>query len=393
MLTSPRGSIQVNRVWKRFRADQTAPTLAAEASRLRDRLAGRPDDNHWRWVLRDISCSIAPGEAVGLVGTNGSGKSTLLRLLSRVMYPYAGDIRMNGRVGALIEIDAGFHPELTGRENIYLYGSLAGLSDRETRARFDSIVEFAGLESAIDRQVKYYSTGMRMRLGFTVAVSTEPEVLLVDEVLAVGDSSFQARCMARITSAIKDGTTVVLVSHDLLSVQAVCSRVLWIDDGVVKADGPTDRSLTAYRNAVELQAKDDAEVGPVEFVGGSVERPGGGSPTTQGAAQFHLELKARSQVNARVYLGVSQGTAIPIFTMRHELNMAPGVVRLEGRIERIPLARGEYHVWMDVLQDDGTLLMDWQPVMQFNVEGPSLHGAPTGVVRLAPIHVDSDWEV
>lgn len=358
---------------------------------MRARLTGRGDES-WRWVLRDVNFDIQPGEAVGLIGANGSGKSTLLRLLTRVMYPYAGEIRVKGRIGALIEVDAGLHPDLTGGENIYLFGSLAGLTDDEIHDRFDSIVEFAGLEEAIDRQVKHYSTGMRMRLGFSVAVAAKPDILLVDEVLAVGDSTFQAKCLTLIRTSLSEGTTVVLVSHDLYAVEAVCQRALWLHRGVVMSDGPTVSTLADYRLHIERQAEADATRGTVRLASGSVLGPDGGPPVTNGPVEVRLDLEAAEPQDARIYMGISQGTAIPIFTLRQQLKVQPGVTRVTCHIERLPLAGGEFYLWIDVLQDDGTLLMEWQPVLKFSMEGPELHSSPAGIIRLAPLYVDSDWE-
>jgi ABC-type polysaccharide/polyol phosphate transport system ATPase subunit len=332
-----------------------------------------------------------PGAAVGLIGTNGSGKSTLLRMLTRVMYPYAGEIEVSGRVGALIDVDAGLHPELTGRENIFLCGSLNGLSDAEIRGKLDEIVDFAGLDAAIDRQVKHYSTGMRMRLGFTVATAAEPDILLIDEVLAVGDTSFQAKCIVKITQALNNGTTVVLVSHDLLALEAVCKRAIWLDEGVVMADGPTKDTLAAYRFHIERSAEAAARRGAVRLVEASVSGSDGG-PSTQQAMSISLLLESDTPQEAHIYIGVSEGTAAPIFTLRHPLAIQEREQQLTCRIDRLPLARGRYYLWMDVLKDDGTLLMEWQPVLQFEVGGKDLHGAPIGLIRLAPIHVDSDWE-
>ena len=176
-------------------------------------------------------CAREPGEAIGLIGANGSGKTTLLRLVNRVMYPYAGRVSVHGRVGALIEIRAGLHPELRGSENIYFFGSLLGLRRSEFAADFDDIVAFAELEHAIHRQVKFYSSGMQMRLGFAAASFLDPAILLVDEVLAVGDSAFQQRCLARLRGLLIAGTTLVFVSHDLAAVEATCRRAIWLDGG------------------------------------------------------------------------------------------------------------------------------------------------------------------
>ena len=188
----PDGTVTANRIWKRFRADRQRMLLRDEIQRLSARLRGEAGRG-WRWALRDIDLAAQPGESVGLIGPNGSGKTTLLKILTRVMYPYAGSVEVAGRVSALIEVRAGIHPDLTGRENVFLFGSLLGLSRRDVAKRFDDIVTFAELEGAIDRQVKFYSSGMQMRLGFAVAGFLEPDVLLVDEVLAVGDTAFQQK--------------------------------------------------------------------------------------------------------------------------------------------------------------------------------------------------------
>jgi ABC-type polysaccharide/polyol phosphate transport system ATPase subunit len=202
------------------------------------------------WALRDVSLTVAPGEAIGLLGSNGSGKSTLLKLMTGVMYPYAGSVQVAGRIGALIEVAGGLHPELTGRQNIFLYGSLLGLRRKEMVNRFDTIVEFAELAEALDRQVKFYSSGMKMRLGFSVAAFLEPDVLLVDEVLAVGDASFQAKCKARMLEVQKSGTTIVFVSHDLASLAALCQRGVWMYEGRVRAEGDINSVVKAYEAEV-----------------------------------------------------------------------------------------------------------------------------------------------
>lgn len=211
------------------------------------------------WALRDISFTVERGETVGFIGPNGAGKSTVLKLVSRIIEPTSGRIKVNGRVGALLELGAGFHPDLTGRENVFLNGSILGLSRTDIRRKLDEIIAFAELERFIDVPVKRYSSGMYVRLGFSVAVHTDPEVLLVDEVLAVGDQNFQHKCLERILELQQQGITICFVSHGLETVRRLCSQAIWLDHGVVRAAGDVDDTVSAYlRHAA---AEEDARGG------------------------------------------------------------------------------------------------------------------------------------
>jgi lipopolysaccharide transport system ATP-binding protein len=204
----------------------------------------------WReefWALRDVSFTVEPGEALGVIGANGSGKSTLLKLATRLLVPTAGRLDVQGRVAALLELGAGFHPELSGRDNVYLNAAILGIPRRRVDERFADIVAFAGLERFVDTPVKRYSSGMQARLGFAVAVHVDPDVLLLDEVLAVGDLQFQERCLERIRALHAAGRTVLLVSHDLTAVSQFCTRVLWLHDGIVRALGAPDDVVAAYK--------------------------------------------------------------------------------------------------------------------------------------------------
>lgn len=201
------------------------------------------DDLH---ALKDVSFAIEPGTTVGFIGSNGAGKSTLLKLIARILEPDSGTVTVNGRVGALLELGAGFHPELTGRENVYLNASIMGLNRREVDRRFDAIVAFSELDRFIDVPVKHYSSGMYVRLGFAVAVNMEPEILLVDEVLAVGDAAFQRKCFERIDRMRADGITLLFVSHSADAVRAHCARAIWLDVGTVRADGAAESVVQRY---------------------------------------------------------------------------------------------------------------------------------------------------
>ncbi len=217
------------------------------------------------WALEDVSFSIYPGETVALVGQNGSGKSTILKLISRIIEPTAGRITVNGRLSALLELGAGFHPDLTGRENIYLNGSILGLGRKVMQTKIDSIIEFAGIGDFIDVPVRNYSSGMQMRLGFSVAVHVEPEVILVDEVLAVGDYSFQLKCLDRIRQMQKEGVTILFVSHDFEAVEDLCTRAIWLEGGHLHADGPVFDILEQMKMRYHWEGKPlaDSEEEPV----------------------------------------------------------------------------------------------------------------------------------
>ncbi len=203
------------------------------------------------WALNDMTFDIAPGETVALIGRNGAGKSTLLKVLCRITEPTKGYVDVRGRVGALLEIGTGFHPQLTGRENVYLNGSILGMTRAEVRRKFDQIVEFSGVEKHIDTPVKWYSSGMYIRLAFGVAAHLEPEILIVDEVLAVGDADFQRRCVGRMSEVARDGVTVLFVSHNLQPVRALCERALLLEQGRIVDDGPTDSIVRRYLASFE----------------------------------------------------------------------------------------------------------------------------------------------
>jgi ABC-type polysaccharide/polyol phosphate transport system ATPase subunit len=224
--------VAFERVSKRYRVRQSA----AAGGGLHD-----------FWAVRDVSFDVARGEAFGLIGHNGAGKSTILKMLSQITTPTQGEIRLAGRVAALIEVGSGFHPELTGRENVYLSGSILGMRRREIQAKFDRIVEFSGVGQFIDTPVKWYSSGMYVRLGFAVAAHLDPDILLVDEVLAVGDAAFQVQCIERLNELRRAGMTMLFISHDLLSIEKLCDRVAIVEKGHLVAHGSPHEIVAAYQ--------------------------------------------------------------------------------------------------------------------------------------------------
>jgi lipopolysaccharide transport system ATP-binding protein len=227
--------------------DTLAKAVKSPLKRLRR--AGAGGNGEEVWALKDVGFEIRPGEVVGLIGRNGAGKSTLLKVLSRITEPTRGRVQLYGRVGSLLEVGTGFHPELTGRENVYLNGAILGMAKSEIDRKFDEIVAFAEVEKFIDTPVKRYSSGMYLRLGFAVAAHLEPEILLVDEVLAVGDARFQRKCLNKMEDAGHEGRTVLFVSHNMPAVTRLCPRTVLLDDGRVLSDGPSHEVVSAYLNS------------------------------------------------------------------------------------------------------------------------------------------------
>jgi len=223
--------------------------------------SGQPSTDGFLWALKDVSFEVKQGEVLGIIGRNGAGKSTLLKVLTRITEPTEGRAELNGRVGSLLEVGTGFHPELTGRENVYLSGAILGMTRKEIDRKFDEIVDFSGVETYIDTPVKRYSSGMRVRLGFAVAAHLEPEILLIDEVLAVGDVGFQKKCLGKMGDVARGGRTVLFVSHNMQAIRALCPRSLLLKEGRIIADGPTADTVQIYHDHLrQIEVNADTDV-------------------------------------------------------------------------------------------------------------------------------------
>ena len=246
MSTQSQPAIRLQKVSKRFAFTPDTPQSVLES--LISVVSRRRTKSQDLWAVRDVTFDIEPGRCVGIIGRNGSGKSSLLKLIARIIQPTAGQIEVRGRVSALLELGAGFHQDLTGRENIYLNASVLGLNREQTEGLFDEIVAFSELGRFIDMPVKHYSSGMYMRLGFSVAIHVRPDILIVDEILAVGDQTFQAKCMDRIMEMKRAGVTILFISHDLSTIGNLCSDVIWLDRGRVRQVGPAEQVLAQYRD-------------------------------------------------------------------------------------------------------------------------------------------------
>lgn len=246
--------ISVRNLGKKYRLGATLSpdTLRDHIMGAAGRIFGRGDGEMRRtrneefWALKDVSFDVRQGEVLGIIGPNGAGKTTILKILTGITEPTEGEVRMKGRVGSLLEVGTGFHQELTGRENIYMNGAILGMTRAEINAKFDEIVAFAGVEKFLDTPVKRYSSGMRVRLGFAVAAHLEPEILLIDEVLAVGDAAFQKKCLGKMDEVAKGGRTVLFVSHNMVAVQSLCGRGIWLNDGKIVEEGQAGMVVSNY---------------------------------------------------------------------------------------------------------------------------------------------------
>jgi lipopolysaccharide transport system ATP-binding protein len=290
--------LDVQRIFKKFRRGEMHDSLRdfvpALARRFIRREHGPELARREFWALKDVSFSLTRGQAFGIIGGNGAGKSTILKLLTGIMLPTRGTVHVAGRISALIEVGAGFHPDLTGRENIFLNGTILGMTRDEIRQRFDAIVDFSGLEEFIDTPVKRYSSGMYARLGFSVAAHVDPDVLLVDEVLSVGDYLFQLKCVERMNSVIANGATVVFVSHNLQAVAKLCQSSLLLERGAVQMIGPTAEVIRTYFSRGQQQRAIDADRG-VQITKVTTHGAHGPQVEFESGGKLYITVEARAR--------------------------------------------------------------------------------------------------
>jgi len=346
--------------------------------------------------LKGVSFDVPTGSTFGVIGPNGSGKSTMLKCLAGILYPERGAVIVRGRVAALLELGAGFHPELSGRENVFLNGAILGLSKREITSRFDQIVEFAGLEEFIDTPVKNYSSGMFVRLGFSVAAHVEPEVMLIDEVLSVGDESFQRRSAEKIDEFRRDGRTIVLVSHGLAQVEQLCSDVAWIDKGTLRGIGPAAEVIALYQGdshqAERVEGEQGSRWGSGEAQIVHVEIHGAdGKPTavltTLEPAKIHVELNAHTPLQDTVVSvridSLSGGPVWGTSTRRsgRTIGLIDGPAAVDIQIPSLPLLEGVYDLTVAITDHTEVHPYDhWDRRLRFEVR--QYKSYDTGVVSI-----------
>ena len=372
---------------------------------LRRIAGGSPPSERILDALSDVSFQIEPGEVVGIIGRNGAGKSTLLKILSRIAEPSAGRIELYGRVASLLEVGTGFHPELTGRENVFLNGAILGMRRAEIRRKFDEIVAFTEIEKFLDTPVKFYSSGMYVRLAFAVAAHLEPEILVVDEVLAVGDAAFQKKCIGKMSDVAQHGRTVLFVSHNMAAVKTLCSRTLLLDQGRLVADGPSAQVISSYLSAgrvssAEIVWNDMARApGTDIFRLRSVRlRNAAGDIESDFSARESIDVEIEyvnlvpgSSLGASIYLSNEEGVLIFASLSNREAQwhgrpFPGGAFRSTCRIPGFLLADGRYEVSVVVWGNNYTVFHREDSVAEFQVhEGAEVRndffGEWHGVVR------------
>ncbi len=355
------------------------------------------------WALRDVSFEVRRGEVVGIVGHNGAGKSTMLKLLSRITLPTEGTIRMRGKVSSLLEVGTGFHPELTGRDNIYLNGAILGMRKAEVNAKLEEIIAFSGIEHHIDTPVKRYSSGMRVRLGFAVAAHLEPEILIVDEVLSVGDAEFQRKSMGKMKDSAASGRTVLFVSHNMTAMRALCSRVIWLEHGRVRMQGPTEEVVGAYlanytqTTTERIWAEHEAPGNHIAHLRHVRVSPASGGDNFLWEDAVDVEVAIDNHSTDPIFLNIqvfnsddvmvfltAQGEGLP------DLVLPPGKHVMACRFPAYLFNAGEFRLHVGVVHN-GRISFREDHVVSFTVVEPprtsTWHGRRKGMFRL-----DIPWE-
>ena len=401
-------AVEVIDLGKRYRVG-----LGADYTTLREHLsmifargrAGRGETQaREMWALQDVNFSMQQGDVLGIIGRNGAGKSTLLKILARITEPSTGCARVHGRLASLLEVGTGFHEDLTGRENVFLNGVVLGMSRREIQRRFDEIVDFSGVSRFLDSPIKRYSSGMKLRLAFAVAAHLDTEIVVVDEVLAVGDSEFQRRCLGKMSDLRRSGRTVLFVSHDLGTVAQLCPRTIWLTAGKIHADGPTEQVIRAYQQtfgSAGIGARvGDGGDGPVQLDSVRLVTPDGAAleQLRRGNA-FAIEVcfanrEAIRGLDVGIYIEDSRGVRALDEGLSEALGMnvdlsEPGRHRVLLDVG-VPLAAKEYVVglWLGTNSED---FLD-EPVLRFEIQ-PALEDSRDAIVKSRVLHGTGRWRV
>lgn len=378
-------AIQVENISKMYTLGSTHATLRESLASL---FGKKKTDEHSFWALKGVNFTVMAGESIGIIGKNGAGKSTLLKILSRITLPTEGRVTIHGAVASLLEVGTGFHPELTGRENIYLNGSILGMARAEIQEKFDEIVAFSGIERFLDTPVKRYSSGMYVRLAFAVAAHLEPEVLIVDEVLSVGDAEFQKKCLGKMGDVTSSGRTVLFVSHNMEAVRKMCSRTVWLENGEVKMIGPSSEVIDAYLSEVKDNAenmrpgarKDRAGNGVLRAQEIRISNPEG--THLQSGAPLKIEIdyagEAKEKLTCIATLGIHDEHGRRVGTLSTKLTRAlidlGSGDTLTWEVPRLSLTPGKYFINVFLAHRTEADVVDWlQQAAAFEVMSARFH--------------------
>ncbi len=408
-------SINIQHLSKRYKLGQlSGPTMLGEALKdlLHRPLVRQPRPDEFLWALKDVSFEVSAGEILGIIGRNGSGKSTLLKILSKITRPTSGTTRVVGRVASMLEVGTGFHEELTGRENIYLSGTLLGMTQKRIEAKFDEIVAFAGVGPFVDTPVKHYSSGMTMRLGFSVAAHLEADILLVDEVIAVGDGEFQKKCLQTMGELRDIGRTVLFVSHNLAAVENLCSRAIWLDNGTLRGSGHPREIIQEYMNtfgdaragAVDLDSilarrgSGAARFTRIEFL--SVERRHRRAIASGDSLVMRLHYRAAHRIEKPVFgasIYTNLGTLVAhIHTYNSGFDISsigPGTGYVDVELPDLNLAPGCYYVSLALSSPPSVLYDIVDHCAIFDVHPSSRYGLNRGLKNGAIMSLRCNWVV
>jgi lipopolysaccharide transport system ATP-binding protein len=339
--------LEIKNIGKKYRIQHLTGGYLSLRERMVSALKFEKNSSEDFWALKDISFEIQPGESVGIIGRNGAGKSTLLKILSKISPPTTGNIISRGRIASLLEVGTGFHPELTGRENIFFNGSLLGMKRKEIEGKFDEIVDFSGVEKFLDTPLKHFSSGMQLRLAFAVAAFLEPEILVIDEVLAVGDAEFQKKCLGKMEDVSKSGRTILFVSHDLTTVEKLCSRSILLREGKVQTIGATSEVVTTYLRQ-KTQPSQNVEI----CKGVSIEEFSFGNERiiTNSDISFRIVLRFKQKPVITEFcflIYTLKGNRVGILDLRDYLDkfeIDSSKITIEGVMEKVNLVEGDYQI-------------------------------------------------
>ncbi len=339
------------------------------------------------WALKDVSFEVQEGEVVGVIGRNGAGKSTLLKILSRITEPTGGRAVIRGRVSSLLEVGTGFHPELTGRENVYMNGTILGMTKREIDRKFDEIVDFSGVEKFLDTPTKRYSSGMQVRLAFAVAAHLEPEILIVDEVLAVGDAEFQKKCLGKMQDVARGGRTVLFVSHNMAAIESLCNQGLLISNASIRAKGRIQSVIDAYRSTLIESLSATSPLGNTKHLRSVAVNRGGqvATPVVSLGGELVIELEfdpAITLSNPRIAIGIDSMFGQRFLTLQTPVSRwtphsSSGVQRLACQVSQCPLPPGDYTITVSIMEQNAVVERIEQ-ASRFQVENSSLLGGGRG---------------